>query len=408
MEAVDGQRPRTAKDARPRGPRRDAALRTVPPGARTRKGDGVRIYVYVPLLVAAVLAALAPRLALRLVPRYAAWALVCVALVTAAGWLGSLSLLAFTALAQIPAVAQEGRWSIPLLRAEDPVDFAVAVVCMLALATSALGLATAFVRQARDFVWARRESRLLPGGSGVALVDDEVPQAFALAGKPARIVVSRGMVRCLDEREYAAMLAHEHAHLRNRHHLFKAVWRLAAAANPLLRPVAAAGGYLLERWADEDAATRTGDRTLVARAVARAALAATEAARSGPGALSATGGAVPQRVKSLLVPAPRKRLLPFVVGALLLAVCSGSLLAAASDSEQMVDLAQRPVCAAAGHPHAETPARRSVDPRHVVARCDLHPHHASTDGRLIALPRIRIGAGKPVARPRRSGPAGRL
>ena len=82
----------------------------------------MRISVYVPFLVTVVLAALAPRLARRLAPRPAAWALACAALVTAIGWLGSLALLAFTALAQIPEVAEEGHWSVSALRAEDPVS----------------------------------------------------------------------------------------------------------------------------------------------------------------------------------------------------------------------------------------------------------------------------------------------
>ncbi|MGH1553587.1 hypothetical protein ACRAWF_21170 [Streptomyces sp. L7] len=30
--------------------------------------------------------------------------------------------------------------------------------------------------------------------------------------------------------------------------------------NPLLRPLSAAGGFVLERWADEEAAVRVGDR----------------------------------------------------------------------------------------------------------------------------------------------------
>jgi Zn-dependent protease with chaperone function len=344
----------------------------------------VRIDVYVPFLITAVLAILTPRLAPRLTPRPAAWALACTALLTAAGWLGALSLLAFTALAQIPAVAQEGRWSVQLMRAEDPVHFAVAVGCGLALAMSGVSLGIAVVRQARDLRWARREGRHLPGDTELAVLDDESPEAFALPGKPGRIVVSRGMLRCLSDNERAALLVHERSHLRNRHHLFQAVWRLTAAVNPLLRPLAHAGGFVLERWADEDAADHLGDRTVVAHAVARAAL-ATSADRSRSRALSATGGAVPQRVRALLAPAPRHRLLPFVAASLLLALCWVSLGKAASDSEQMVDIAQQPACTMVGAPHQATPAARTAthhDRRHPAARartserrCDI-PHYA--------------------------------
>ncbi len=58
------------------------------------------------------------------------------------------------------------------------------------------------------------------------------------------------------------LLAHERAHARNSHYLFTSAARLAAAANPLLRPVAAEVGYAIERWADERAAAETGDRAL--------------------------------------------------------------------------------------------------------------------------------------------------
>jgi hypothetical protein len=337
----------------------------------------MRIDVYVPFVITALLAAGVPRLAPRLIPRHAAWALTCVALVTAVGWLGSLSLLAFTALAQIPEVAQEGRWSALRLRAEDPVDFTVAVGCSLALALTGLALVVAAVRQTSEFRWARREGRLLPGDTELALIDDPSPEAFALAAKPARIVVSRGMLDCLDDGERAALLAHERAHLRGRHHLFRALWRLAAAVNPLLRPLVGAGRFTLERWADEDAAASVGDRAVVARAVARAALAATASRRSRPDLLAATGGAIPQRVESLLAPAPRARSLPFVVGGLLLALCCVSLVQAASDSEQMVDLAQHPTCAAPARPHATTSDRRPSAPHTSdswrARSCDIDP-----------------------------------
>ena len=49
---------------------------------------------------------------------------------------------------------------------------------------------------------------------------------------------------------------------------------LAAAINPTLRPTARALRHTVERWADEDAADAVADRRTVARALARAALAA--------------------------------------------------------------------------------------------------------------------------------------
>ncbi|MET7690510.1 M56 family metallopeptidase [Streptomyces sp. NPDC005483] len=300
--------------------------------------------VYVPFAVTAVLAVLAPRLAPLLPPRPTAWALACAALVTSVGWAGALALLAFTGVAQIPEVAEQGRWSVAALRAEDPVYLVVAAAGALLLTAGMVSLGVAAVRQTRHLVRTRRECARLPQETELAILDDDAPIAFALPGKPGRVVVSRGMLRCLGDRERAALLAHERAHLRGRHHLFQGLWRLAAALNPLLRPLAVAGDFVLERWADEEAAARVGDRTVVAHAVGRAALASAGAPR--PAALAATGGVVPQRVRALLAPPPRRRSLPLVTGAFVLAVCCASLANAASDSDRMVDSAQCAVYAA--------------------------------------------------------------
>lgn len=339
----------------------------------------MRISVYLPLLVTVVLAAFAPRSARRLAPRPAAWALACVALVTVVGGLGSLALLAFTGLAQIPEVAEEGRWSVSALRAEDPVYLVVAAGSALVLLIACVALSVAAVRQTRHIGWARRECARLPGDTELVVLDDDSPLAFALPGAPGRIVVSRSMLRCLADGEREALLAHERVHLRGRHHLFQTVWRLAAAANPLLRPLATAGDFVLERWADE-AAARAGDRTVVARAVARAALASTAHSSRGA-ALAATGGAVPQRVRALLAPPPRPRALPFVAGGVLLALYCASLANAASDSEAMVDSAQYAshTASADRSPLGHRPAvhghrdRPEADERHDRARPEQQP-----------------------------------
>ncbi|MET7682561.1 M56 family metallopeptidase [Streptomyces sp. NPDC005423] len=310
------------------------------------------ISVYVPLMVTVVLAVAVPWAAPRLAPRPAAWFLACAAPVTALGWLGSLALLAFAGLVRLPEVAAEGQWSVAAVRAADPVSLTVAMAAAVTLPASVAGLAVAAVRQTRQLRWARRECRRLPGGTELAVLDQESPDAFALPGTPGRIVVSRGMLRCLDGREREALLAHERAHLRGRHHRFQTVWRLSAAVNPLLRPLAGAGGFALERWADEEAAARVGDRVVVAHAVGRAALAAS--ANRSRSVLAMTGGAVPRRVRALLGPPPPRRRLPFVAGAALLLVCCGSLTHAAFDSEQMIDTAHH-----ATHERAEASAARA-------------------------------------------------
>ncbi|MFF7981214.1 M56 family metallopeptidase [Streptomyces sp. NPDC007901] len=330
------------------------------------------ISVYIPFLVTAALAVLAPPVAHRLPPRPAALALACAALVTAAGWAGSLALLAFTGVAQVPQIAEEGRWSVSALRSQDPVYAVVAAVSTLVLAVCVVSLGVAAVRQGRHLLRARRECADLPGHTELAVLDDDVPLAFALPGSPGRIVVSRGMLCRLGDAEREALLAHERAHLRGRHHVFQSVWRLTAALNPLLRPVAVAGNFVLERWADEEAAERVGDRTVVAHAVGRAALASAGASR--PAALAATGGVVPQRVRALLAPPPARRSLPLLAGGLLLAVCCASLANAASDSDRMLDSAQWALCRAhANTATAAAPTDHDTAPGHGPDGCRAAP-----------------------------------
>lgn len=318
------------------------------------------ITVYVPLAVTFALAVLAPRAARLPAPRAAAWALASVAAVTTVGWTGSLALLAFTGVAQLPQVAAEGRWSVPALQAQNPVHLTVAVVSALVLVAGVCCLVVSAVRQGRYLLRARRVCARAHGGSELIVLDDDVPEAYALPGAPGRIVVSRGMLQSLDGAGRDAMLAHERAHLRGRHHLFQTVWRLAAAVNPLLRPLAEAGRFSLERWADEEAASRVGDRRTVARAVAAAALAASSDTRRAP-ALAVDGGPVLQRVRALLDPPRRHRRFPLVGCALLLLLCCAGLVDAASDNDAMFDEASLGACAAApvsapGHPaHAVCP-----------------------------------------------------
>jgi beta-lactamase regulating signal transducer with metallopeptidase domain len=91
--------------------------------------------------------------------------------------------------------------------------------------------------------------------------------------------VAEAVERALDHDERAVLLAHERAHLSERHHWLRAVVDAAAAVNPLLRPARDTVAFLLERCADEAAADTVGSRTLAARSLARAALATTDATR---------------------------------------------------------------------------------------------------------------------------------
>ncbi|MEV6028786.1 M56 family metallopeptidase [Streptomyces sp. NPDC052036] len=300
--------------------------------------------MYLPLLVSAVLALVAPWVGRRMLPRAGTWAMVCAAVVAAGTWVTELAILAFTAVEQVPLVAAQGPWSVSVLAAEDPVSRKVAALCAGVVMLVVVSVTVASWRHGRALVGAWRECRELAAGGDLAVVDDPVPTAFAVLGMPGRVVVSSGMLRVLDARERQALLAHERTHLRHRHHLFSLVLHLTAVVNPLLRPLERAGAFAVERWADEAAGVVVGDRPLVARAIARAALAASRARRA---ALSATGGPVPQRVRALLdPPMPRRRGMTAAF-AVLMAVCCASLAITAHDTERLFEAAMHAPATAA-------------------------------------------------------------
>ena len=133
------------------------------------------------------------------------------------------------------------------------------------------------------------------------IVGSTEPVAFAVPGRPGRVIVSEGMLGSLDSAEQRVLYAHEHSHLRHHHHRFLHVADAAAAAVPLLAPLNRQVRFATERWADEDAVDEVGDRRLVARAVARAAVAS---ATSGiePAALGISGSGTRARVEALMQP----------------------------------------------------------------------------------------------------------
>jgi hypothetical protein len=137
---------------------------------------------------------------------------------------------------------------------------------------------------------------------GAFVLNDRLPLAYCLPGKHGGVVLTTGALDRLDDGQVAAMLAHERAHLRGRHHL---VVNLAVAIDwafpgvPLFRQAHAQILQLIELLAD-DAAARSHDRATVA-----ATLVAVAAGRAPAGALGAGGpdgdGAI-RRVRRLLVP----------------------------------------------------------------------------------------------------------
>ncbi|MFB6812363.1 M56 family metallopeptidase [Streptomyces sp. NPDC056387] len=260
--------------------------------------------VWLPLLVPFLAGPAGRRLVSCLPPRQAAWLLAVTAAGLAAGSTAALTLLVVPGATHLPAVAALGRLLTPLSTGSPDAVVAVAVAALAVL----LLCAALFVRGLhRRWTQLGRAKRLAARADGELLVlADEFPDAYALPGRPGRIVVTAGMLRALSAAEREALFAHERAHLRGRHHLFTAVTELSALCHPALGALREPLAYALERCADEAAAHAVGDRRLTAQAIGRAALAARGAARRPDLALAATAGPVPRRVAALLAPAPRR------------------------------------------------------------------------------------------------------
>lgn len=303
--------------------------------------------VYLPLILSMVAAVAARWPAARLAPCLATWLLTATAVALAALSGIALTLLAATLIGQVPVLAHLGRWSAQVLRQDDPASLTVAVVAGTLLVAALAATARVLWRRTRAILDAARIARDLPTAHDVAVVDDHAPDAYAVPGLPGRIVVSSGMLAALDLREKRALFAHERSHLDRRHHLFVGLTDLAAAANPLLRPLAGAVRYTTERWADEDAAAVVGDRRLVARTIGKAAIVTRHHARPAA-ALALTGrgprraGPVPRRVAALLNPPPnQRRMLPALTFGLLTIAAAG-IFEATRDLHALFELASLP------------------------------------------------------------------
>ncbi|MET7684938.1 M56 family metallopeptidase [Streptomyces sp. NPDC005423] len=281
----------------------------------------------------------------RLAPRTALWLLTLCTVVTAGCSLAALGAFVLTGLLQLSVFAALGELVHPLRTASDAFVVPAATLSVGALAVSLWTVARAVLRQTRAFRAARTEADRGPAAGDLCVVDSPDPDAYALPGRPHRIVVTTAMLRSLDAAEREALFAHERAHNAGGHHYFLAAAELAAHCHPALRPVRHQIRLAAERVADEAAASAVGDRRLTARAIARAALAGQSAARSArPGfAAGATTGPVPLRVKALLAGPPGAHRAAAAAAALLLAWAGLSCGAAATgmiDFHHQVEVAQ--------------------------------------------------------------------
>lgn len=268
----------------------------------------------VPFVIAGLLGLFADRLARQLRPSAAVPLLTALALSVSLCTGLVLSAAAVLLCAQWGPFPRLGGWSASTLRSgmEFPVDAGlVALLVVVSLLGAAIYRA---IRSVRTIVAADRTvSRFTPASGDLVVVDDDIPTAYSIGGLRGRIVVSTSMLAALSMSERRVLLAHEESHLRHRHWLYVQLAEVAVAANPILRPVVPAIKRGIERWADEDAAALLDDRPLVARALARAALATVGRPMRPSAGLAIANDRVAERVTLLLAPAPSARVLPIAI-----------------------------------------------------------------------------------------------
>lgn len=128
------------------------------------------------------------------------------------------------------------------------------------------------------------------------VLEHDTPLAYCVPGDGGRVVVTTATVQALDERQLAAVLAHEHAHLDGRHDLVLFGAEVATAAFPWSRFFRTARRELslLVEMAADDEAVRRSDATTLASALVDLGQRLAPA-----GALGATGDSL-ERVRRLL------------------------------------------------------------------------------------------------------------
>ncbi|HSZ47309.1 MAG TPA: M56 family metallopeptidase [Streptosporangiaceae bacterium] len=238
------------------------------------------------------------------------WGLAAVGALLGLGAAGNQTGVLGAAFARLAVIARNGT--------SQPAMTAVAVVQLLCLAAGLTLLAVlcwilvaAFAAVAKARQRQRQLLNLLAHGDpkvpGALVVDHPAAAAYCLPGLRSAIVVSAGTLALLDAHELAAVLAHERAHLRERHDLvllpFAALLRAFRWAG-VARRAQSAVALLVEMHADDRALRHRPAREL-ATALLRVGAAGGGAVPSGALAAAArTECDVTARVVRILRPAP--------------------------------------------------------------------------------------------------------
>lgn len=191
----------------------------------------------------------------------------------------------------------EAQYPAPLGDAGSLVALALLVLVVARGAAGVLGEAMA---AGRARTRAREHLAVLVRGAEPdwpLVVDDPRPTAYCIPGRRSAIVMTSGAISSLNDAERGAVLAHERAHLRSRHH-----WVITWASGlhrafpfvPAFRAAAEALPLVIEMHAD-DVAARVAGRRALATALVRMAEGPT------PGAtLAISGSGALVRVRRLL------------------------------------------------------------------------------------------------------------
>lgn len=248
---------------------------------------------------------------------------------------GVAEVLRSCALALRHEYAVPGGVAVGVAGAAAAVALMVRVACCVAVAVVRAARQRRAHRRVLDIV-GRKDAQL-----DAVVVDHDVPAAYCLPGAEWQVVVTSGALRTLAADELAAVLAHERAHLRGRHHLVAAMAAGMGRAIPMVPAFKIARAEverLLELLAD-DAAARSCARLAVADALLTVA-----AARVPAGALGVGGSSTAHRVRRLIgAEQPLRRLQRLAVAAIAATVFAFPLLVTAAPAFAIVRLDYCPV-----------------------------------------------------------------
>ena len=197
---------------------------------------------------------------------------------------------------------------------------ALRLLCLGASATLLALLCWVLIASAGAVLRERRRHRVLlsllahgdPKVPGALVVDHPAAAAYCVPGLRSQIVISAGALDLLDQAELAAVLAHERAHLRERHDLVLLPFTALARAFPwsvLVQRSYASVALLVEMLADDHAARQRPARELVT-ALIRVGASGSPASPAGMLAIAPgddkppADSGVTARVERLLTPAP--------------------------------------------------------------------------------------------------------